>query len=396
MSRKYANFPKVIVVVTPIKVRLFLALRQADHSPLSVPRPFPGTGLEITTNLLQLLVLAGLQADDDVSLAGAQRQNVDTRLRAHGAESLSERSGGVPVSVAGQLAVVQVTLEDDQLSGLHVLGQLRGLVGQTPEATAHGPVAVGAHDELALSVGLGPVAENELEVLDLLLGQRSRGLVLKLLILGLGLEEEARVGDGVEESAEVARENVGDEPRNGLGTEDDLGSGAGGQEVSGEDEIDVQLETGVVEHEVDATLGLALVAGLLEDLVSLRKVVDQDVLLSPLTGLSTLQLLNILVGQVSEERQVSGVSPKTYLEHLGEQQLLGLDVVSLVLVSLELLDELLVLGGQLDDSLARGAEGVELLAGKDVVVLPVGGQAEEGAYPPVHVAFGEQPRDIEP
>lgn len=45
----------------------------------------------------------------------------------------------------------------------------------------------------------------------------------------------------------------------------------------------------------------------------------------------------------------------------------------------ELGDEVLVAGGELDDGGAGGAEGLDLLAGEDVVVLPVGGEGEGSA-----------------
>lgn len=45
----------------------------------------------------------------------------------------------------------------------------------------------------------------------------------------------------------------------------------------------------------------------------------------------------------------------------------------------ELGDQILVAGGELEDGGAGGAEGLYLLAGEDVVVLPVVGELEEGA-----------------
>ena len=284
--------------------------------------------------------------------------------------------------IASQLAVVQVSLEDDELGGLELLKKLGVLLGQTPEAAAGSPVAVGTHDELALRMELGPVLEDEGEVVVLSLGQRGGDLVLKLLVLGLRLEESPGVGDGVEEGAEVSGQNVGDEPGDRLGTQDNLGGQAGGEQESGQDEVDVELEAGVVEDKVDATLRLALIASLLEQLVGLREVVDENVLLSLLAGLGTLQLLDVLVGHVGEERKVGGVAPEANLKHLGEKCLLGLNVVGGILIGLERLDKLPVARGQLENSLARGAEGVDLLAGKDVITLPVLGEAEEGAYAP--------------
>lgn len=322
--------------------------------------------------------------------------------------------------IASELAVVEITLEDDQLRGLEVLVQLGGLVGQAPEAAAGGPVAVGAHDELALGVEGGPLAEEELEVLDLVGSQRLGGLALQLVLLGRGLEEDLGVGDGAEQAAEVGGQHVGDEPGDGLGPQDDLGGEARRQQVAGEDEVDVQLEARVVEDEVDAARLLPLGLGLLEQLVGLRQVVDEDVLLGGLAGLAALQLLDVLVGHVGEQGQVGGVAPQADLEDLGEEQLLGGLVLGGGLVGAHLADEVLVAGGELEDGAARGAERVHLLAVEDVVVLPVLGGGEEGADAsslgprlvpaaqggrekrgfaarlPIHVALGEEPGDVEP
>lgn len=295
--------------------------------------------------------------------------------------------------ITSQLAVVEITLENDKLGLLEVLEELRLLMGQSPEATTASPVAVGANGQLALSVTGSPVLEDELEVLGLALRQSNGGLALSGLLLRGSLEEEARVGDGVQESAKVGREDVRDEPGDRLGAEDNLSSQVRSEEEASEDKIDVELEASVVEDKVNAALGLASIASLLESLVGNGEVVDENVLLGLLTSLASLELLDIFVGQVGQQRQVSGVTPEADLEHFVEEDLLGLGVVGSLVVALELLDELLVAGGKLNDSIAGGAESVQLLAGEDVIALPVLGQGEEGADALVHVALGKQPGD---
>lgn len=295
--------------------------------------------------------------------------------------------------VASQLAVVEITLEDDKLSLLEVLKKLRLLMGQSPEATTASPVAVGADGQLAFSVAGSPVLEDELEVLGLAIGQSGRRLALSSLLLRGGLEEEARVGDGVQESTKVGGKHVRDEPRDRLGAENDLSSQVGGEEEASKDKVNVELETGVVEDKVNTALGLAGIASLLESLIGSGEVVDENVLLRLLASLSSLELLDIFVGEVGQQRQVSGVTPEADLEHLVEEDLLGLGVVGGLIFVLELLNELLVASGKLDDSIAGSTEGVQLLTGEDVVGLPVLGQGEESADALVHVALGEQPGD---
>lgn len=50
-----------------------------------------------------------------------------------------------------------------------------------------------------------------------------------------------------------------------------------------------------------------------------------------------------------------------------------------ILVRAKLLDELAIFLGQLEDGGSRGPEGVDLLARKDIVVLPMLCRQEEGA-----------------
>lgn len=319
--------------------------------------------------------------------------------------------------ITSQFSVVKIPLKDGELSALHILVQLRSLGRQTPEAAARSPVSVRSHDQLAFSMKVGPFLEDKEEIFDFLVGQRGRSLVLQLLVIGLGLEELLGVGNGVKKEREVARKHVRDKPGDGFGSKDNLRSQARCEKETGQDKIDVELKARVVKNKVNTALLLALVTSLFEGRVSLGKVVDQNVLLGGLTGLASLELLDILVGEVGEQRKVSGITPEADLKHFCKEQLLGLFVVGGVLVGANLGNKLLVSSGQLDDSVTRGAEGVHLLARKDVVVLPVLGKAEKCAdasverklaprrlcslhvrafHLPVHIAFREQPRNVQP
>lgn len=98
------------------------------------------------------------------------------------------------------------------------------------------------------------------------------------------------------------------------------------------------------------------------------EVVSEDVLLSGSEGLSTgrLELLDVLLGHVDQERQIGRVTPETDLSQLVEQQF--------VLLQLSVGRELLVnwlgsreSGGELKDGLTRSREGVTLLPEEDVL-----------------------------
>jgi hypothetical protein len=221
--------------------------------------------------------------------------------------------------ITSKLAVVEITLEDGELSALHVVVQLGSFSRQTPETAARSPVTVGSHDQLALAMESGPLLENKQEILNLLVGQGGGDLVLELLVLGLGLEEFLGVGNGIEKQGEVGRKHVGDEPGNRLGSKDDLSGQTRRKQEAGQDEIDVKLEPGVVEDNVNAAFLLPLIASLLEKGICFGEVVDQDVLLSRLAGLASLELLNILVGEVGEQRQISGITPEADLKHLRKE-----------------------------------------------------------------------------
>ena len=124
---------------------------------------------------------------------------------------------------------------------------------------------------------------------------------------------------------------------------------------------------------------LALVPGFGKHLIRGWQVVDEDVLLRSLPCLGALQFLDILVCEVRQQRQIGRIAPQADLAHLHEQQLLRLGVCRLALAFLELLDQILVPCSQLDDGWTRRAEGLDLLAGEDVVALPVGREGKVGA-----------------
>jgi len=213
-----------------------------------------------------------------------------------------------------------------------------------PVATRRGPEPVRTHDELALRVELAPLVEEELDFCLFPLGQR---LVCPAGVVGRRVEG-LRVGEDVEQIRKVLGDNVRDEPRNGLGMEDDGRGEVCRQEVAGEDEVDEELEARVVEDDVDPPLAvLPLLARVAQHIEGSCHVVDDDVVLRSLARLRALQLLDILVREGRQKGQVRGITPQADLAHLIEEQSLrlldllrGLAVGAFAL--LRLLRELLV------------------------------------------------------
>lgn len=317
------------------------------------------------------------------------------------AERKAKKKGGATY-IVGQLTVVQVALEHDELARPKIVQQLPCLGRQAPEAARVCPEAVRSEDELPLGVEASPFLEEEAQLRRLLVGQWRRRLPLVFLVVRWRLVEGPRICEGAEQSGEVSRQNVRHEPGDRLGMQHDERREPRREEVPGEDEVDVELEARIVEDDIHPALPLPLAPRLLQNRVGGSEVVDQDVLLGGLPRLGSLQLLDVLVRQAREQREVSRVAPETDLAHLGEQQPLGLVMLVVVaaprpaLVSLHLRDDILVARRELEDGGARGAEGVDLLPGEDVVALPVRREAEGRAEPPVEVAFAEQPRHGEP
>lgn len=402
--------------------------RKGHHGPSATPRPFPGAAVRAPTlHGPQSLVVAWLQTHHDVSLARAEGQDVDPRPRPQRADGLCEWRRGVPSSlnrvsilfwvshvhpirgdikrekrgegegegatyIVGQLTVVQVALEHDELARLEVIQQLPCLGRQAPEAARVCPEAVWSEDELSLGVEASPFLEEEAQLRRLLVGERCRRLLLVLLVVRGRLVEGPRIREGAEQGGEVPRQDVRHEPGDRLGMQHDERREPGREQVPGEDEVDVELEARIVEDDVHPPLRLALALRLVEKGVGGAEVVDQDVLLGRLPRLGPLQLLDVFVRQARKQREVGGVAPETDLAHLGEQQpprLLVVVVARPALVGLHLHDEILVARRELEDGGARGAERVYLLPGEDVVALPVRREAEGRAQAPVEVAFAE-------
>lgn len=148
-----------------------------------------------------------------------------------------------------------------------------------------------------------------------------------VIVGGTAAVESVRVCERAEQSGEVGGHDVGDEPGDGFRVQDDGGCQVGRQQVGGEDQVDVELEAGVVECDVDSpVLCLAswVVFGGVEDLVSGGEVVGQDVLFRRLAGGGALKFLDVFVGEGCQEGEVGCVAPEADLGHFDEQGPLGL------------------------------------------------------------------------
>src|SRR5512140_548781 len=104
-------------------------------------------------------------------------------------------------------------------------------------------------------------------------------MTLQLFLLGWRVVEMLRVREGVKESGKVPGENVGDEPGDGLGMKDDYSGKARREQEAGQDEIDVELEAGIVQDDVDPSILLTAYPGRPEHPVRGEEVVDEHVLL---------------------------------------------------------------------------------------------------------------------
>lgn len=122
-----------------------------------------------------------------------------------------------------------------------------------------------------------------------------------------GIREELTVGTAVEEPVPVLLGDIRDEPGNLLAVEDDLRACTRLDEPVGIDQITVQLETGIVENKVDSTVLDG--HGVIGELV---KVVSKNVLLgrSEMFTTGRLELLDVLLGHVDQQRQVGRVAPQ--------------------------------------------------------------------------------------
>lgn len=146
-----------------------------------------------------------------------------------------------------------------------------------------------------------------------------------------------------------------------------------------------------------------------------HSLVTQDVLLSSgqvfTTG--TLQLLDVLLAHVDQERQIGRVTPQAdcarsslhqlrlpmeiavrrTLAQFPEDELVRLEL-QLVRQAILMLERLNESRSQFKDGSRRSGKGVALLPEEDIVFDPVFAQGETFSQSSVLVSFGEQPRGV--
>lgn len=142
-----------------------------------------------------------------------------------------------------------------------------------------GPELVGAESDLAFSVERAPVCEDAVDGLLFLSREFRWRSALGAVVVRWCLVECLGVLQHVEGIGEVAGHDVGDKPGDVLGVENDVSSKAGFEKVACEHEIDIELEAGVVEDDIDAAVFLATALGFLEHAESGVEVVGDDLLL---------------------------------------------------------------------------------------------------------------------
>ena len=225
--------------------------------------------------------------------------------------------------ITRQLAVVQVSLEDHQLALLQILNQLGRRRRHAPVAAGVGPEVIRAQRDFPFGVQLAPVRENTISGLLLVRRKSDRINPLGALLVARSLVESLGVLQDIERVREIPGDDVRDEPGDVLGVEDDVGREAGFQQVAGEDEVDEELEAGVVEHDVDAAVFLAAALGVLQHLESRGEVVCDDLVLVRLARLGALEFLHLFEAEVHEQGEVGGVAPEADFAHFDEEGFFG-------------------------------------------------------------------------
>ena len=229
--------------------------------------------------------------------------------------------------VADQFSIVEIALEDNQFALSQVPKEVRVCSGQTPVAARVRPETVGADDELAGSVKSTQVLEKRGEVFHFSSREGFRCLpIVALIILRDATIESLRIRQRVQQSPEIGRYDIRDEPGDRFWVQDNGGREVRREQVSGENQIDEELEAGVVEHNVDSAVlvltGRVVFRGA-EDLIRGGEVVGQDVFLRRLARRGALEFLDVFVGEGGQEGEVGGVAPEAYLGHFGEDGFLG-------------------------------------------------------------------------
>ncbi len=248
------------------------------------------------------------------------------RRREQGKEERNETS-----HIADQFPIIQIALKNNQLRLPQVRKKPRLSRRKTPIATSVRPEAIRADPEPAIGVESRKLAKEKRKGIQLDRRQGFRrpplpGVAVVVVVRRTGGVESARVSERVQQGGEVGGHDVGHEPGDGFRVQDDAGREPSGQEVRGEEQVDEELEAGVVEDDVDAAVagGGALRGGGGEDVVGGGQVVGEDGAFGGFAGGGGLECLDVGVGQGGQEGEVGGVAPEADFGHFEEEGLCGL------------------------------------------------------------------------
>lgn len=208
------------------------------------------------------------------------------------------------MAIVGELSVVEISLEDDQVGLGEVLEEIWSFRVEVPLMSAR---STGLTYEGITGTPEGVSLVLPLALLFILLPSvTQRSERVHLLVRGFG--EELTVHTRVEDPVPVELGDIGNEPGDLLSVENDLGTDARLDEPVGIDHVAVELETGIVKDKVDST---ALDG---QDVVGqLVKVVSENVLLrrGEMVSSGRLKLFDVFLGHVDEKGQIGRVTPKT-------------------------------------------------------------------------------------
>lgn len=125
------------------------------------------------------------------------------------------------------------------------------------------------------------------------------------------------------------------------------------------DHVAVKLEASIIEHKVDPTTGVA--TEVTDDLPKTANVVSENVLLCSSKMFTTggLQLPDILLGHVDEEREIGRVTPEADLRQLVEDEPLCFELL-LLRQTLAVLERFMETHRKLKDGLVGTREGIAL------------------------------------
>lgn len=121
------------------------------------------------------------------------------------------------------------------------------------------------------------------------------------------------IDNRVQQPIPILPRDIAHEPGEPLAVEDDLFRQSTLDQIVGVDAIAIELESGVIQDEIDATAGLSAQRG--DGFPELFEIVSEDVLFSGGEMFTTggLEISDVFLGHVNEEGEIGGVAPTSKL-----------------------------------------------------------------------------------